>query len=321
MSNVSKFDADQTQNVCGGSIGPFNLIDPGTGNGNQVDISNFDADLICESCILDSIDYYKNQIIANGGNNPYTGSVSVETPTFSLVKKEQLFEQWVNFGLFVANEKKDYDFAENILYPLNDWKWKIKYYGLSLQKEDFSEAVNRLVALPNTNSNQAAFRRTQEVNLKYLTTKALGTENQITQEDLKTLRDIGLSYEPSNGYARTLLYLLTGEELPTLIPELEEFIGSSAKAEKKEGEIVFKLPNKTISIFPNPAKDYIQIKSEQEPIGQVILTDIYGKKIIVKEGSDHSIRFKIDGINTGIYLVQIQLENGKLISQKIIIDN
>jgi len=319
LSNVLKDQSNQPGNYCLGGIGPFNFIDPGTGNDGQVDINNFDADLVCKSCILDSIEYYKGQIIANGGNNPETGDASVDTPMSSLAKKELIFEQWANFGLFVASKQKDYDFAETILSPLNEWKWKIRYYGLSLEKKNLSEAANRLAALPNTNSNQAAFKSTQEINLKYITAKTLGTESEITEEDIETLKEIGLSHEPSNGYARTLLFILRGIELPTLIPELEEIIESSAKA--KEAEVVSKILNQTINIFPNPAKNYIQIKSEQERIVQIVLTDIYGKKIALMEVNDYSIRIETVGVETGIYLIQLQLDSGKLMTKKIIIDN
>ncbi len=321
LSNILKEQANENFNGCNGLIGPFNFIDPGNGNGGQVDINNFDADIVCELCILDSINYYKNQIVANGGINPYTGNTGVDAPTTDLVKQEQIFEQWVNFGLFVASEKKDFGFTEAILAPLYAWKWKIRQYGLSLQKADFSEAANRLAALPNTNSNQVAFKSTQEINLKYLTAKALGTENQITQEDLETLRDIGLSYDPSNGYARTLLYVLTGAELPTLIPELEEYIETAAKAgEKEESSISILSTDKAVTIFPNPAKDYIQIKSLSKPIVRIILTDFYGKSVIRKEGNDYSTRIETTEMNTGIYLIQLQLEDGELITQKMIID-
>ncbi len=321
LSNIIKENALQTREECD-QIGPFNYIDPGSGNGGKVDINDFDADLVCKPCVLDSIEHYKNQIIANGGNNPETGNVTVETPTTGLLNKEQLFEQWVSFGLFVANEQKDYDFAEIILSPLNDWKWKTRYYELSLQKENFSEAYNRLAALPNTNGNQAAFKSTQEINLKYLTAKASGTENEITEEDLENLRDIGLSYEPPNGYARTLLFILTGDELPTLIPELEEYIEAETQAKKKEDSRVSNIPaNEPVIIFPNPARDYIQISSESEAIIRIILTDIYGKSTIVKEGNYKSTIIRTTEINRGIYLVQLQLENGKMTTRKIIIEN
>ncbi len=321
LSSVLKLVANEPGNNCLNGIGPFNFIDPGNGNGGQVDINNFNAEFVCKSCVLDRIEYHKGQIVANGGNNPETGYVSVETPTTDLVKKEQLFEQWINFGLYVADEKKDYDFAENILSPLNDWKWKARYYGLSLQKEDFSEAANRLAALPNVNSNQAAFKSTQEINLKYLTAKASGTESEITKEDVETLKDIGLSYKLSSGYARTLLLLLTGEMLPTSIPELKEFINKDQAQEKEEVENSIIPVNETIAIFPNPARDYIQIKSESDVITQILLSDIYGKGVLKKRGNYLSTRVETTGLNTGIYLIQIQLENGELISQKIIIDN
>lgn len=192
-----------------------------------------------------------------------------------------------------------------------------------MQKEDFSEAANRLAALPNTNSNQAAFKITQEINLKYLTAKASGTESGITEADLENLRDIGLSHEPSNGYARTLLFLLTGDELPTLIPELEKFIEiAQAKAKERESDHILNTSaDENIRIFPNPARDHIQIQSESETITRIILTDIYGKSFIAKEGSYQSTKIETTGINGGIYLVQLQLENGKLITQKVIIEH
>ncbi len=323
LSNVSRFEADQIRNDCADGIGPFNFIDPGNGNGNggQVDLDNFDADLVCKSCVLDKIELYRNQIIANGGENPFTRVESVSTPSPALLNKEQQFEQWINFALFIASKQKDYDFAENILAPLNEWKWKTRYYGLSLEKKDLTEAANRLAALPNTNSNQAAFKNTQEINLKYLTTKAQGTENEITEEDLDNLRDIGSSYKPSSGYARTLLFILTGEELTTAIPELEKYIEIAAAKEKEGGQILKTSADQTIRVFPNPARDYIQVESESEAIMRIILTDIYGKSTILKVGNYKSTRIETIGISGGIYLVQLQLENGKLVTQKIVIEN
>ena len=45
------------------------------------------------------------------------------------------------------------------------------------------------------------------------------------------------------------------------------------------------------------------------------------KRITLKKGNDHTIRIETIGIETGIYLIQVQLENGKLMTKKIIIDN
>jgi len=109
--------------------------------------------------------------------------------------------------------------------------------------------------------------------------------------------------------------------LPTSIPDLEEFIGETKAQEEDEGSNLTIPTNDSITIFPNPAKDFIQIKSESDPITRMILTDIYGKRVILKEGNYHSARIEIAGINSGIYLVRLQLENGELITQKIIIDN
>lgn len=190
------------------------------------------------------------------------------------------------------------------------------------REEDLSEAANRLAALPNTNSNQAAYKSMQEINLKYITAKTLGTESEIAVEDIETLKDIGLSHEPSNGYARTLLFILKGIELPTLIPELEEYIQAETQAKEKEDDKALNISaDETIRIFPNPAKDHIQVRSESKAIIRVILTDIYGKSTTIKEGHYKYTTIETAEISGGIYLIQLQLENGKLITRKIIIEN
>jgi len=109
--------------------------------------------------------------------------------------------------------------------------------------------------------------------------------------------------------------------LPTSIPELEEFIAETKTKEELEGSILTIPTNNNITIFPNPANENIHIKSDFNSISQIIISDIYGKKAIVKEGNYYSVSIETRSLNKGIYLVLLLLENGEMISQKIIIDN
>jgi PKD-like domain/Secretion system C-terminal sorting domain len=68
--------------------------------------------------------------------------------------------------------------------------------------------------------------------------------------------------------------------------------------------------NDEISIYPNPAKDFVSITSNHSKIVSITLLDVLGK-IICKSSSselvDHSgiIKFSIQGVNPGLYLLKI----------------
>lgn len=69
----------------------------------------------------------------------------------------------------------------------------------------------------------------------------------------------------------------------------------------------------SVKIYPNPTKDYFSINSKK--INNVQLYSHDGK--LVKEYSV-SEKYPVNGLAKGIYVIKIQLENGKTISEKII---
>lgn len=73
------------------------------------------------------------------------------------------------------------------------------------------------------------------------------------------------------------------------------------------------ISNSTIQIYPNPSKDYFIINTKE--VKQVQLYSLDGK--LIKEYSA-SEKYSVGGLSKGIYLLKIQLQNGKVISEKII---
>ncbi|MDP9955913.1 alpha-tubulin suppressor-like RCC1 family protein [Epilithonimonas hungarica] len=69
----------------------------------------------------------------------------------------------------------------------------------------------------------------------------------------------------------------------------------------------------SVKIYPNPAKEYFSINSKK--INNVQLYSLDGK--LVKEYSV-SEKYPVNGLAKGIYTIKVQLENGKVISEKII---
>lgn len=74
-----------------------------------------------------------------------------------------------------------------------------------------------------------------------------------------------------------------------------------------------------ISIFPNPAKDYIHVQSD-ELIESIKLVDISGKEIREYPTYNYEHRINIENINSGIYLLIVKTKND-IFSKKIIVND
>ena len=73
--------------------------------------------------------------------------------------------------------------------------------------------------------------------------------------------------------------------------------------------------NNKIQIYPNPTTDFINISSK-EKINTAEIYDINGRMLLKTNKIDDEI--SLENLNSGIYLILLQLENGKTEIQKII---
>jgi len=67
---------------------------------------------------------------------------------------------------------------------------------------------------------------------------------------------------------------------------------------------VYEVSSSTVSIYPNPASDMINIEVDGELDFQVSLYDLNGKMMVTER---HATRLSIDAIPAGIYLLEIIL--------------
>jgi len=63
-----------------------------------------------------------------------------------------------------------------------------------------------------------------------------------------------------------------------------------------------------ISIYPNPARSYVQINSKQR-VSKISVYSLTGK-LIVEQDSDHIDRLDIGSLRSGVYLVAVEKANG-----------
>ena len=73
--------------------------------------------------------------------------------------------------------------------------------------------------------------------------------------------------------------------------------------------------SRQLNIFPNPATDIVNISGQG--IQTVVLTDIQGRKVLEQKGDKQQIN--VSSLKGGFYLLNIKLENGSTVVQKLIV--
>jgi hypothetical protein len=79
------------------------------------------------------------------------------------------------------------------------------------------------------------------------------------------------------------------------------------------------MPSKIV-IMPNPANEYVAIKtiSPEEVISNYSITDYLGKLLVVKQNVISSnVVINTQNFPTGIYLLTVVLNNGKVLTEKV----
>lgn len=74
----------------------------------------------------------------------------------------------------------------------------------------------------------------------------------------------------------------------------------------------------TISVSPNPAHNFVKVKSDGNIKG-ISIYDIAGKQLSFIENPGQSSSLDVSGFQSGIYLIRFQLEDGKIVAKKLII--
>ena len=75
----------------------------------------------------------------------------------------------------------------------------------------------------------------------------------------------------------------------------------------------------TVAIYPNPAMDYVWVRGAGYAVQTVKLLDIMGKTIQVSLSKDNEgIRIDVSGLHPGLYLLQVALPGGKMLTQKFV---
>lgn len=284
-----------------------NISDPGGTGGDpssQLPPIGDPSIYACTSCIQDSVNHWVNQVIATGGDDPYTSSVDPSIPTapigigtnqvITAQYAELMLDQWINYALFVAIDSENYAFGEQILTPLKKWKWQVKRYGLALLEKDHTKATNILSNLLSSTPEEVAFHQVQVINLKRLA-HPIRYPYRPTEQELLTIYDVATSYRVCSGYARSLYKVLTGITIPPDIktPSPKNPIAPRSATAADSG----------IYVYPNPTESFLTVEGlDDEKSYQYKITDLVGKELFngtIAKCTSHDL--DVSRLGVGLY--------------------
>jgi len=72
--------------------------------------------------------------------------------------------------------------------------------------------------------------------------------------------------------------------------------------------------NYNLSVFPNPAKNQLYLKSTKE-LGNVTITDIIGRTVYINKTSESELEIDLTSLNSGVYFIKIENYTSKFIKE------
>ena len=309
--------------------GLFNLIDPDGDNE-----AGFDPDIgtinhISESQVLDSINYWIQEVINLGGDDIRTMQVEGYSPISpQLDLANEILNQWLNYALY-RSEHEESSFANQIFQLTGSYEWQTREFGYRVMEGDLNTADTILQSLPTADSNQQVFYNTQVLNLKRLEIEdslAANNYNVFSEDSLRVLyfdadsamahgrpyftetevaniESMGETHTPSAAYARTLYYQLTGNYID--IPPVESGDNSPELLLGEEDEI-----REGVNIYPNPFSEDITI-SMDEPISAISIFGLNGELVKEVQTNNAKVTLRTNELLPGMYFLQIQTKAGQ----------
>ncbi len=100
---------------------------------------------------------------------------------------------------------------------------------------------------------------------------------------------------------------------------LEVVDNNGSKTYSEVKQLIINNKQFTVNIFPNPTKEFVTIECINA--SQIKIADITGKVCISKQiENNESIMLSLKTLNKGLYLVNVILKNGEIITEKLLVE-
>ncbi len=117
------------------------------------------------------------------------------------------------------------------------------------------------------------------------------------------LRFLGRDYIPVNDTNFTYI-------TPSLEDNMTDTVGVGAAE-------IAAMPS--VLVYPNPADNQIWVSTQGESIEHIEILDMSGRRVRSKHCQYPAERLELDGLNEGVYILNVSLENGKRVSRRCVV--
>jgi hypothetical protein len=252
------------------------------------------------------ITYLRNEILlleANTNMDPWIKK-------WLIAKYKRCLDRAIKLKAKDDLEQKGKDSTIVFLLSQPEFRYQSMAYGLVMENNDLTRASTILNNLPISDVNVQEFVNVQNTYLDYLNSKS---NYILTTSNNSLIYNAGLRKHPLAGFARTVYHTITGQKIPVTLTHLNGNPNIRAK------EVV----KPDISIFPNPTENgvfNIELASFTE--GDEIISlvyNLYGQIIQRNPLIEKQSQIKIPNVPSGLYLVQIMVNNNITYSRKLIV--
>jgi hypothetical protein len=106
--------------------------------------------------------------------------------------------------------------------------------------------------------------------------------------------------------------IYTSQGAPSICPDFIQQLGVNIEVvEINCGVGVVDAGTDGISIFPNPAHESVQIRSEKQPLLEIRLLNALGQCLLIQAADDFAENLDLSGISKGLYWLEMTTEGGR----------
>jgi len=204
----------------------------------------------------------------------------------------------------------DVDFLLNYYKSRPEFSSKALVPSYYISKGEYNLARLTLGDLESEELIHQEYVEAQHIYLDYL----MAHQNSVEETKLNRLKTIGAKSGPLNGYARTILYLITGERLEFEIPAYD-LPTVELRSGSPDGAV--------IAIYPNPTLSNVRVSITERESKVYKVTLVSAEGIELNRGSmlsNHVYELESNAFPTGIAVLSITDEAGEIFhTEKIVI--
>lgn len=170
--------------------------------------------------------------------------------------------------------------------------------------------INYSIILRNEKSVENIWTTVNEINVSHF-----NIQRSINSKDFYTLQKVVANNKIYNEYSYLDIQPILGDNYYRI-----ESVDKDGNVNYSEIKLITLNPHfKTVSIYPNPAKDYIYLSSQQN-IKELTLINQLGQIVQHRMPNTKEITINISRFPKGIYVIQYTNSKGETDTQKIIIN-